>query len=89
MERITKKDIKYIERAKQLSIQSPMEMKHGCIITNHQCIVGEGYNNYRNQFHDGFIGISCSCHAEMMSLRQMIKKNKKRKRKVSRPTRKT
>jgi len=87
MEYISKKDLKFIERAKKITKKSNMLMRHGCIVVKNNKVLSSGYNNYRNRFKDGFIKESCSCHAEMHALRLAFKNvslSKSRKRVVQR-----
>ena len=70
---ISIKDFSYINRAIQASTKSTMLMKHGCVIVENNKIVGSGYNSYRTQFGDKFIKKSCSCHAEIHALREVMK----------------
>jgi deoxycytidylate deaminase len=72
---ISKKDLKFIDKAKYISKKSNMLMKHGCIVVKNNKIISTGYNNYRNRFKDNFIKESCSCHAEMHALRLAFKNN--------------
>lgn len=75
---ISKKDIYFINKAIIASKKSLMLMKHGCVITSNNKFICEGYNSYRNQFKDNFVGKSCSCHAEMHGLRNAIKLKSKK-----------
>jgi tRNA(Arg) A34 adenosine deaminase TadA len=70
---LTKNDLKFINEALNVANSSTMLMKHGCVVVEGNKIIARGWNNYRNQFHDKFIGKSCSCHAEMHALRQVIR----------------
>ena len=76
---ISNKDFSFINKAFQVSTKSTMLMRHGCVIVENNRIVGTGYNSYRTQFGDKFIKASCSCHAEMHALREVMKKCKKSK----------
>lgn len=70
---ITKKDKKFINDAIEASKNSTMLMKHGCVVVENNRVIAKGWNNYRTRFNDNFIGKSCSCHAEMHALRQVLK----------------
>lgn len=77
---ITNKDRKYISSALDIAQNSNMLMKHGCVVVENNRIVGKGWNMMRNQFKENFtgvsgnfIGVSCSCHAEMYALRQALR----------------
>ena len=69
--------MKYISYAIEASYFSEMAMKHGCVIVENNCIIGRGWNSYRTRFKDNFIGISCSCHAEMNAFRQIKKRGRR------------
>lgn len=69
---ISKRDIRFLERALAVSTRSHMMMKHGCVITCNNKFVAEGHNTYRTQFRGRFIGKSCSCHAEMNALHRLL-----------------
>lgn len=70
---LTKNDYKFINEALNVANCSTMLMKHGCVVVEGNKIIGRGWNNYRNRFNDKFIGKSCSCHAEMHALRQVLR----------------
>ena len=70
---VTQKDYKYVSIALEAAKSSNMLMKHGCVIVESNRIIGTGWNTSRNQFKDNFIGVSCSCHAEMFALRQALR----------------
>lgn len=69
---ISKRDMRFLERALAVSTRSHMMMKHGCVITCNNKFVAEGHNTYRTQFRGHFIGKSCSCHAEMNALHRLL-----------------
>lgn len=69
---ISKRDMRFLERALAVSTRSHMMMKHGCVITCNNKFVAEGHNTYRTQFRGRFIGKSCSCHAEMNALHRFL-----------------
>lgn len=73
MKGVTHKDHKYVSVALDAAKNSDMLMKHGCVIVESNRIIGTGWNMMRNQFKDNFIGVSCSCHAEMYALRQALR----------------
>lgn len=70
---LTKKDSKFVDMALEAAENSNMLMKHGCVVVENSRVVGTGWNCKRNRFKDNFIGVSCSCHAEMYALRQALK----------------
>lgn len=67
---VSNKDLRFLSRAIEESKKSNMLMRHGCVVTCNNKFISAGYNHYRNQFSDKFIGPSCSCHAEMDGLRR-------------------
>lgn len=70
---LTKRDETFINVAYNASMHSKMLMKHGACVVENNHVIGVGCNNTRNQFKDNFIGVSCSCHAEMNALYKAIK----------------
>jgi deoxycytidylate deaminase len=70
---ISNKDMKFINMAYDISTNSTMLMKHGCVVTCNNKYISSGYNSKRNQFNDNIIPDCCSCHAEMDALRKAIK----------------
>ncbi len=70
---ITNRDKRYIDVAFTASFDSNMLRKHGCCVVENNKVIGTGCNINRTQFKDNFIGLSCSCHAEMSALRNAIK----------------
>lgn len=81
---ITKHDYKFIDEALEVAKSSTMLMKHGCVVVENNKIIARGWNNYRNRFHNNFIGDSCSCHAEMHALHQVLRMKTKGKSSPSR-----
>lgn len=67
---VSNKDMRFLSRAIEESKKSTMMMRHGCVVTCNNKFITGGYNHYRNRFGDKFIGVSCSCHAEMDGLRR-------------------
>ena len=70
---VTKNDMRFITEALSEAENSDMLMKHGCVVVESNKIIGRGWNNYRNQFGDGFLYKACSCHAEMHALREALR----------------
>lgn len=70
---LTKRDNHYIDVAYDASQYSRMLMKHGACVVENNRVIGVASNSSRTQFKDKFIGVSCSCHAEMNALRNAIK----------------
>ena len=65
---------KYINLAREESFKSPVLMKHGCVAVINGRVMARGHNHYRTQSSDGYIKNSCTCHAEMDTLRTLNKK---------------
>jgi tRNA(Arg) A34 adenosine deaminase TadA len=64
-------DIKYISYATEEAMKSQVLMRHGAIAVTNGKIMGRGFNNYRTYSRDKFINNTCTCHAEVASLRNM------------------
>jgi len=47
-------------------------MRHGAVAVAGGKIMGRGHNHYRSTSRDGFIKNTCTCHAEIASLRNMF-----------------
>ena len=56
-----------------ISKKSPVLMQHGCIAVVGGKIMATGFNNYRTTSNDGFIGNTCTCHAEVDTLRKLYR----------------
>jgi deoxycytidylate deaminase len=70
---LTKRDTTFIDIAYNTSMQSKMLMKHGACVVENNTVIGTGCNSSRNRFKNKFIGVSCSCHAEMNALYNALK----------------
>lgn len=68
---ISSSDERFIQCAVIESDKSCLTSKHGSVAVVNGKILGRGHNSSRTRSSDGFIGNSCSCHAEMASLRNM------------------
>jgi deoxycytidylate deaminase len=68
---ISMTDEKYIHMASLESKNSNLISKHGCVAVVNGKILGRGYNTSRTSSSDGFICNTCSCHAEIATLRNM------------------
>jgi|AntAceMinimDraft_6_1070360.scaffolds.fasta_scaffold19678_3 deoxycytidylate deaminase len=75
---LSNKDFTFINKAIHASTKSTMMMRHGCVVVENNTIIGTGYNSYRTQFGDKFIKESCSCHAELHALREVMKQKSKK-----------
>lgn len=70
---ITKRDTHFVDVAYNESQNSQMLMKHGACVVENNTIIGRGCNSTRTKFKENFIGVSCSCHAEMNALYKAVK----------------
>ena len=61
----------YVSHAAAESEKSQLTSKHGCIAVANGKIMGRGHNSSRTQSSDGFIYNTCSCHAEIATLRNL------------------
>tara|TARA_B100000886_G_scaffold252573_1_gene178448 strand:- start:471 stop:737 length:267 start_codon:yes stop_codon:yes gene_type:complete len=68
---ISATDLKYLYSAGLEAIKSPVLMRHGAVAVASGKILGKGHNHYRSISRDGFITNTCTCHAEIASLRNM------------------
>ena len=65
-------DHSFINYAFNEALKSPVLMRHGAVAVVNRKIMGRGYNHYRSHSRDNFIVNSCTCHAEIASLRNMF-----------------
>ena len=65
-------DMKFINSAANEAQKSPVLMRHGAVAVVNGAICGRGYNSYRTNSKDDFIKNTCTCHAEIASLRNMF-----------------
>lgn len=68
---LSNRDSQFIAAASQEAAKSPVLMRHGCVAVVNGKIMGRGHNHYRTTSKDHFIHNTCTCHAEMASLRSM------------------
>ena len=66
----------YISLAGLESKKSDLVSKHGCIIVSNGKIIGRGYNSSRTQCKTGFLKNTCSCHAEIAAIREVLSNQK-------------
>lgn len=69
---ITTTESRFINAAIQESMKSPVLMRHGAVAVASGKIMGRGFNHYRTNSKDDFISNTCTCHAEIASLRNMF-----------------
>ena len=65
-------DMRYIIQAASEAEKSPVLMRHGSVAVANGKVRGRGHNHYKGHSKDGFITNSCTCHAEIASLRNMF-----------------
>jgi deoxycytidylate deaminase len=69
---LSNSDQMFINSAFNEALKSPVLMRHGAVAVVNRKIMGRGYNHYRSHSKDSFIMNSCTCHAEIASLRNMF-----------------
>lgn len=69
---LSNSDQTFINSAYNEALKSPVLMRHGAVAVVNRKIMGRGYNHYRTYSKDHFINNSCTCHAEIASLRNMF-----------------
>ena len=69
---ISSNDMRFISQAAAEANKSPVLMRHGAVAVAHGKVFGRGYNHYRSTSKDLFINNTCTCHAEIASLRNMF-----------------
>lgn len=62
----------FINHALYEALKSPVLMRHGAVAVANGKIMGRGHNHYRTYSKDHFISNTCTCHAEIASLRNMF-----------------
>ena len=65
-------DMRFIYHAANEALKSPVLMRHGAVAVINGKIMGRGHNHYRTTSRDQFIKNTCTCHAEIASLRNMF-----------------
>ena len=65
-------DVRFIASAAIEALKSPVLMRHGAVAVANGKIMGKGHNSYRTTSRDKFISNTCTCHAEIASLRNMF-----------------
>lgn len=69
---ISAKDSTFINCAAFEATKSPVLMRHGAVAVANGKVLGRGHNHYRTTSKDHFISNTCTCHAEIASLRNMF-----------------
>ena len=72
MSYLTKNEQEFMHRALVEAQKSPCNMKHGAVAVVKGKVIGSGYNHYRCKTRDGLVKNSCTCHAEMAAIRQVL-----------------
>ena len=67
--------MRFINNAITEALKSHVLMRHGAVAVANGKILGRGYNHYRSTSKDKFIQNTCTCHAEIASLRNMFQTN--------------
>lgn len=73
MSEFSNQDRHFIQVAQDEALKSPCLMQHGAVAVAGGKIIGRGYNHYRNQTSDGVVTNSCTCHAEMDAVRDVLR----------------
>lgn len=68
---ISESDANYLSMAANEAKKSKLLSQHGCVAVISGKILARGHNTLRTQSKDGFISNTCSCHAEMATLRSL------------------
>ena len=76
MSTLTMTNQRFIIRAGLESKKSDLASKHGCVIVSNGKIIGCGHNSSRTYSRDGFINNTCSCHAEIAAIREVVSNQK-------------
>ncbi len=69
---VSNNDQSYINIAMNEATKSTVLMRHGAVAVMNGKIMGRGHNHYRSYSKDQFISNTCTCHAEIASLRNMF-----------------
>ena len=70
---LSRTDEQFILAAAHEAHKSPVLMQHGCVAVINGTIMARGHNNYRTYSKDNFINNTCTCHAEIATLRELYK----------------
>lgn len=69
---LSTRDMSFINSAINEATKSEVLMRHGAVAVTNGKIMGRGHNHYRSSSKDDFIKNTCTCHAEIASLRNMF-----------------
>ena len=72
MTMLSTRDMTFINSAIKEATKSEVLMRHGSVAVTNGKIMGRGHNHYRSTSKDDFINNTCTCHAEIASLRNMF-----------------
>ena len=72
MTMLSTRDMTFINSAINEATKSEVLMRHGAVAVTNGKIMGRGHNHYRSSSKDDFIKNTCTCHAEIASLRNMF-----------------
>ena len=73
MTNISRRKEQFIQAARQEAYKSPVLMRHGCVAVINGTIMASGHNNYRTYSKDQFINNTCTCHAEIATIRELYR----------------
>ena len=68
---VSLKDQQFISAACKQAQKSTVAMRNGCVAVSGGKIIAGGSNNYRASSRDGFLENTCTCHAEIATLRKV------------------
>ena len=71
LQTISASDQNYLSAAAHEATKSKLLQQHGCVAVVSGKILARGHNTSRTTSKDGFISNTCSCHAEMATLRSL------------------
>ena len=72
---ISLKDQQFISAAAHEAANSVVAMRHGCVAVVAGKVIAQGHNTYRASSRDGFLDNTCTCHAEISTIRKIHQKN--------------
>ena len=72
LDELSHKESNYISEAINEAKQSPVKIRHGAIAMSGGRIIAKGFNHYRTQSANGYMGGS-TCHAECDVLHKLLK----------------